>query len=195
MFYNNCRTADRHPYNTGTVLEGGAVILGYGGRSFKHNVGSRWPHVLYGTIGTRLTPAVGVLGKGRTSCHDPYSAKYILPINTPDTVPYYSGTKETTGIWSRYLYKPVIVRHPHRHLLPPQPHSIQPIMVPPLTEERFMDAFMLFSTFTGVRLNEPDFFIDGHQVNPWELHRTVSLRNGFDSVRLHGSYDVFSPRL
>lgn len=58
-----------------------------------------------------------------------------------------------------------------------------------------MDAFMLFSTFTGVRLNELDFFIDGHQVNPWELHRTVSLRNGFDSVRLHGSYDVFSPRL
>jgi hypothetical protein len=48
-----------------------------------------------------------------------------------------------------------------------------------------MDAFMLFSNLTDIRLNEQDFFIEGHQVNPWELYRTVSLRNGFDSVRLH----------
>jgi hypothetical protein len=56
-----------------------------------------------------------------------------------------------------------------------------------------MDAFMLFSNLTGVRLNEQDFFIEGHQVNPWELYRTVSLRNGFDSVRLHGHTMYFSP--
>jgi hypothetical protein len=48
-----------------------------------------------------------------------------------------------------------------------------------------MDAFMLFSNLTDIRLNEQDFFIEGHQVNPWELYRTVSLRNGFDSVRLY----------
>lgn len=56
-----------------------------------------------------------------------------------------------------------------------------------------MDTFMLFSTLTGVRLNEPDFFIDGRQVNPWVLHRTVYLRNGFDSVRLHDHAMSFPP--
>jgi hypothetical protein len=76
---------------------------------------------------------------------------------------------------------------------PPQLHSIQPIRMPSLTEERFMDAFMLFSNLTGIRLNEQDFFIEGHQVNPWELYRTVSLRNGFDSVRLHDHTISFSP--
>lgn len=55
--------------------------------------------------------------------------------------------------------------------------------VPPLTEERFMDLFMLFSHTTGVRLSEQDFNIEGRQVNPWALHRTVFARNGFDSVR------------
>jgi len=55
-----------------------------------------------------------------------------------------------------------------------------------------MDAFMLFSSLTGIRLNERDFFIEGHQVNPWELYRTVSLRNGFDSVRLHDRTIPFS---
>jgi hypothetical protein len=47
-----------------------------------------------------------------------------------------------------------------------------------------MDAFMLFSNATGVRLSEQAFLIEGRQVNPWELHRTVVGRNGFDSVRL-----------
>lgn len=56
-----------------------------------------------------------------------------------------------------------------------------------------MDAFMLFSNLTGIRLNEQDFFIEGHQVNPWELYRTVSLRNGFDSVSLHDRTISFSP--
>ena len=56
-----------------------------------------------------------------------------------------------------------------------------------------MDAFMLFSNLTGIRLNEQDFFIDGHQVNPWELYRTVSLRNGFDSVCVHDHTISFSP--
>ena len=55
-----------------------------------------------------------------------------------------------------------------------------------------MDAFMLFSNLTGIRLNEQDFFIDGHQVNPWELYRTVSLRNSFDSVRFHDHTISFS---
>ena len=58
-----------------------------------------------------------------------------------------------------------------------------------------MDAFMLFSNLTGIRLNEQDFFIEGHQVNPWELYRAVSLRNGFDSVRLHDHTIPFSPAL
>ena len=52
-----------------------------------------------------------------------------------------------------------------------------------------MHAFRSFSNHTGIRLNEQDFLIDGHQVNPWKLYRTVSLRNGFDSVRLHDPYD------
>ena len=81
--------------------------------------------------------------------------------------------------------------HPLSQMLPPalpqpQPHTIQPtIRMPPgpLTEEQFMDAFMMFSNATGIRLNERDFFIEGRQVNPWELYRTVFLRNGFDSVR------------
>lgn len=72
--------------------------------------------------------------------------------------------------------------------LPPQmPHqqqqSIGSMQLPPLTEEKFMDLFMLFSYATGLRLNEQDFNIEGHQVNPWELHRMVFTRNGFDSVR------------
>ncbi len=54
-----------------------------------------------------------------------------------------------------------------------------------------MDAFMLFSNATGIKLNERDFFIEGHQVNPWDLYRTVSLRKGFDSVRFDRSYDFF----
>jgi hypothetical protein len=66
---------------------------------------------------------------------------------------------------------------------PPQQRGVQPTGMPLLTEERFMDAFVSFSNLTGIRLNEQDFFIEGHQVNPWELYRTVSLRNGFDSVR------------
>ena len=64
---------------------------------------------------------------------------------------------------------------------PPQQH-IQPVELPSLTEERFMDLFMMFSYATGVRLNEQDFNIEGRQVNPWALHRAVFARNGFDSV-------------
>lgn len=56
-----------------------------------------------------------------------------------------------------------------------------------------MDAFVQFSDLTGIRLNEQDFFIEGHQVNPWDLYRTVSLRNGFDSVRLHDRTISFFP--
>ena len=56
---------------------------------------------------------------------------------------------------------------------------------PPLTEEKFMELFMLFSHATGIRLNEHDFNIEGRQVNPWGLHRAVFARNGFDSVRFH----------
>ena len=56
-----------------------------------------------------------------------------------------------------------------------------------------MEAFMLFSNLTDIRLNEQDFFIEGHQVNPWELYRTVSVRNGFDSVRLHDHTISFPP--
>ena len=53
------------------------------------------------------------------------------------------------------------------------------------SSDRFMDTFMLFSNLTGIGLNEQDFFIDGYQVNPWELYGTISSRNGFDSVCLH----------
>jgi len=56
-----------------------------------------------------------------------------------------------------------------------------------------MDAFMLFSSLTGIKLNEQDFFIEGYQVNPWELYRTVSFRNGFDSVRLPDHTISFPP--
>ena len=56
---------------------------------------------------------------------------------------------------------------------------------PHLTEEKFMEFFMLFSHATGVRLNELDFNIEGRQVNPWSLHRAVFARNGFDSVRFY----------
>jgi hypothetical protein len=64
---------------------------------------------------------------------------------------------------------------------PPQQH-IQPMELSPLTEERFMDLFMMFSCATGVRLNEQDFIIEGQQVNPWALHSAVFAQNGFDSV-------------
>jgi len=64
-----------------------------------------------------------------------------------------------------------------------QPQVIGSMQLPPLTEEKFMDLFMLFSHATGLRLNEQDFNIEGHQVNPWDLHRMVFARNGFDSVR------------
>ena len=57
------------------------------------------------------------------------------------------------------------------------------IQPPPLTEEKFMDLFMLFSHATGLRLKEQDFKIEGYQVNPFDLHRTVFARNGYDLVR------------
>jgi hypothetical protein len=53
-----------------------------------------------------------------------------------------------------------------------------------------MDAFMLFSNATGVRLSEQAFLIEGRQVNPWELHRTVVGRNGFDSVTVNGEWPI-----
>lgn len=53
-----------------------------------------------------------------------------------------------------------------------------------------MDAFMVFSNATSVRLNEQDFFIEGLQVNPWELHRIVFARNGFDSVTVNGEWPM-----
>lgn len=55
-----------------------------------------------------------------------------------------------------------------------------------------MDDFMLFSNATGVRLSEQAFLIEGRVVNPWELHRIVSARNGFDSVRLIDKAILFS---
>jgi hypothetical protein len=64
-----------------------------------------------------------------------------------------------------------------------QQQSIGSIQPPPLTEEKFMDLFMLFSHATGLRLNEQDFKIEGYQVNPWDLHKTIFARNGFDMVR------------
>ena len=72
--------------------------------------------------------------------------------------------------------------------LPPQmPHqqqqAIGSMQLPPLTEEKFMDLFMLFSHATGLRLNEQDFNIEGHQVNPWDLYRMVIALDGFDLVR------------
>jgi hypothetical protein len=56
-----------------------------------------------------------------------------------------------------------------------------------------MNAFMTLSSLTGIRLNEQDFFIEGHQENSWELYRTVSLRNGFDPVRLHQTFFSQNP--
>jgi len=72
--------------------------------------------------------------------------------------------------------------------LPPQiplqqQQSIGSIRSLPLTEEKFMDLFMLFSHATGLRLNELDFNIEGHQVNPWDLHKMVFALDGFDLVR------------
>jgi hypothetical protein len=66
-----------------------------------------------------------------------------------------------------------------------QQQPMEPIASPsPLTEERFMEHFTLFSHATGIRLNEQDFNIEGRQVNPWALHSAVFARNGFDSVRI-----------
>jgi hypothetical protein len=113
----------------------------------------------------------------------------MLPyIPTIDRPPNVDGTLEQVLVEPGYHSPSPLVPPPP----PPQPHSIQPTKMPPLTEERFMDAFMWFSNLTGIRLNEQDFFIDGHQVNPWELYRTVSLRNGFDSVRSHEHTVSFS---
>lgn len=36
----------------------------------------------------------------------------------------------------------------------------------------------------GIRLNGSDLAIEGRAIDLWALHRTVSLKNGFDSVRL-----------
>ncbi|KAI0279316.1 hypothetical protein BGY98DRAFT_933326 [Russula aff. rugulosa BPL654] len=52
----------------------------------------------------------------------------------------------------------------------------------PLTEERFMDAFMLFSNLTGIRLNEQDFFIDGNQVTMNGEWSMVGVDLGFRPV-------------
>ena len=74
-----------------------------------------------------------------------------------------------------------------------QPQPMELIeLPPPLTEERFMEHFMLFSHATGIRLNEQEFYIEGQQVNPWALHRAVFARNGFDSVRISLTKFFFS---
>ncbi|KAI9462131.1 hypothetical protein F5148DRAFT_1213912 [Russula earlei] len=71
-----------------------------------------------------------------------------------------------------------------------QQQQNQPVGLPFLTEERFMDFFMLFSYATGVRLNEQDFIIEGRPVNPWLLHRAVFARNGFDSVTANDEWPM-----
>ena len=43
---------------------------------------------------------------------------------------------------------------------------------------------MQFTRSKGIRLNERDLVIEGRPINLWALHRTVFMRNGFDSVRL-----------
>lgn len=109
-----------------------------------------------------------------------YGMPPYMPTNTNDRPPNVDGTLEQVLVGADYHSPSPLLPTPP----PPQPHSIQPIKMPPLTEGRFMDAFMWFSNHTGIRLNEQAFFIEGHQVNPWELYRSVASRNGFDSVRL-----------
>ena len=65
------------------------------------------------------------------------------------------------------------------------PPSQQPIplnKLPCLPEDRFKSSFVQFTRSKGIRLNERDLAIDGH--NLWALHKAVFLRNGFESVRL-----------
>jgi hypothetical protein len=66
----------------------------------------------------------------------------------------------------------------------PPSQPIQPNKLPPLSEERFKIHFIQFTRSKGIRFNERDLVIEGRQINLWVLHRTVFLRNGFDSVRL-----------
>ena len=61
-----------------------------------------------------------------------------------------------------------------------QPHEFSPS-----SEERFKNVLMYFTAYTGIRLCERDFVIEGKPVSLLALHKAVFLRNGFESVRLN----------
>jgi hypothetical protein len=66
---------------------------------------------------------------------------------------------------------------------PSQP-LVQPHKIPPLPEDRFKNVFTQFTAATGMRISERDLIVEGRLISLWALHRTVFMRNGFDSVRI-----------
>jgi hypothetical protein len=91
---------------------------------------------------------------------------YIL---TNDRLPNIDGTLPAEQVLAEAGY------YSPSPLLPP-PRPRQSRIHKNASSDRFMDTFMLFSNLTGIGLNEQDFFVDGYQVNPWELYRTVLIR-------------------
>ena len=78
---------------------------------------------------------------------------------------------------------------------PPSQPSIQPNKLPHSSEDRFKINFMQFTKSKDIRLDERDLAIKRRAIDLWALHRTVFLRNGFDSVRLQQFYFETYPRL
>ncbi|KAI0292189.1 hypothetical protein BC826DRAFT_955249 [Russula brevipes] len=72
---------------------------------------------------------------------------------------------------------------------------VQPHKIPPLPEERFKNIFMQFTAATGIRFSERDLVLDGRPISLWALHRTVFMRNGFDSVTTNDEWPIIGGAL
>jgi len=73
-------------------------------------------------------------------------------------------------------FRPIIHSHSQR--------SFQFYLIPPVAKDQFKNLSMQFTAATGTRLGEHDPVIEGRQINLWDLHKAVFLRNGYEAVRL-----------
>ncbi|KAH9958561.1 hypothetical protein BC827DRAFT_1269411 [Russula dissimulans] len=67
-------------------------------------------------------------------------------------------------------------------LAPLSQWSFQFYTIRPLPENRFKNDLKQFTAATGTRLSERDLVIEGRQINLWDLHKAVFLRNGYEAL-------------
>ncbi|KAH9962200.1 hypothetical protein BC827DRAFT_233215 [Russula dissimulans] len=76
--------------------------------------------------------------------------------------------------------------------------SSQFYKIRPVPEDWFKfnkNVFMQFTAATGTRLSERDLVIQGRQINLWDLHKTVFLRNGYEVVTANDEWPIIGVAL